>query len=302
MKRLILSLTSLLFINFLAWGQSVMMIGDINPGSDSSMPSAYTTRTVINDLLLFVADDGEHGEEIWVFDGVEAKLLKDIHEGPESIDIEAFVHFNNQVYFPVSDGVHGVEWWITDGTEEGTNLFMDINPGAESGVSYFQYQNQSIIYNDEMYFAGADEEINYELWKTDGTVEGTRMVKNIAADNSSFNIGSHPAWFIELNGELLFNTREGLYKSNGTEAGTMVVQADDPYDVFGFDPTNIISMGDYALMYTYERLWRSDGTESGTYDIANLGHTSTEGRNDRIVRYGDLALFPAVDPVSGEEM
>lgn len=302
MKQLILCLAALLFVNISLWSQSAMMIEDINPGSESSMPSAYTTRTVVNDLLLFVADDGEHGEEVWVFDGTDVSLLKDINEGPNGVDIEAFVHFNDLVYFAVSDGIHGTEWWVTDGTEQGTNLFMDINPGAGSGVSYFQYQNQAIVYQGELYFAGASEESNYELWKTDGTQVGTTLVKNIASDNSSFNVGSHPAWFIELKGELLFNTREGLYKSDGTESGTTVVQADDPYDVFGFDPTNIISMGDYALMYTYERLWRSDGTENGTYDIANFGHTSTEGRNDRIVRVGDLAIFPGVDPVNGEEM
>jgi ELWxxDGT repeat protein len=40
--------------------------------------------------------------------------------------------FNGWFYFPANDGVKGAELWRTDGTTNGTQIFMDINPGAGS--------------------------------------------------------------------------------------------------------------------------------------------------------------------------
>ncbi len=302
MKNLICTFLVLHAIIPLITCQSVTMIQDINPGSSSSITTAYTPTTVINDILLFTANDGTHGNEVWTFDGFSTQLLKDINVGAGGVDVEEFIHFAGKVFFVVDDGVHGDEWWITDGTESGTQLFMDLNPGEDDGVTFSEHHHQYIIYQTELFFAGADDKNNFELWKTDGTSSGTVLVKNISHDNSSFNVGSHPQWFIILNGELLFATRDGLFKSDGTGEGTILVREDDPFDIFGFDPSDLINMGDYALMYTYERLWRSDGTYEGTYPVDSFGHAIVEGDNDRIVKIGDLALFPASDPVHGDEM
>src|ERR1700727_405934 len=86
--------------------------------------------------VLFNADDGTHGYELWVTDGTAAGTsLVDINPvaGDSSPgDITALG--NGEALFDANDGTHGFELWVTDGTSAGTSLVTDINPG--SGGSY----------------------------------------------------------------------------------------------------------------------------------------------------------------------
>src|SRR5512140_1315977 len=60
------------------------------------------------------------------------------------------------------------------------SLFDDINPGsASSGARTFT------IYNGAMYFVASDGVHGAELWRTDGTLEGTAMVKDINPGSSN---------------------------------------------------------------------------------------------------------------------
>ena len=73
-----------------------------------------------------------------------------------------------------------------------------------------------------------------ELWKTDGTEEGTTMVKDIRDGSDS----SNPYGFTEFNGELYFVADDGvhgfeLWKTDGTGIGTILVaDIDEDYDSY----------------------------------------------------------------------
>jgi ELWxxDGT repeat protein len=75
-------------------------------------------------------------------------------------------------------------------------------------------------------FFGADDGVNgHELWVTDGTVEGTRLVKDIRPGNE----GSFLSKFVEVDGLLYFGASDGdhgqeLWVSDGTEEGTQMVR------------------------------------------------------------------------------
>src|SRR5206468_6435869 len=75
-------------------------------------------------------------------------------------------------------------------------------------------------------FFGAEDGVHgYELWATDGTAAGTRLVKNIypgLASSSSYG-------FTGFAGKLFFATNEGLWKTDGTKPGTMLVKDINPY-------------------------------------------------------------------------
>ena len=81
-----------------------------------------------------------------------------------------------------------------------------------------------ISVNDEFVLFGAQNESgNVELWRSDGTEDGTYMVKEIDEDGSS-----RPAFsFLWMRKELLvLNSARGgfeLWISDGTEAGTNAV-------------------------------------------------------------------------------
>ncbi len=58
----------------------VVLVKDINPGSDGSYPNYFTE---IDNQLYFTADDSENGNELWVSDGTSegTQLVKDINPG-----------------------------------------------------------------------------------------------------------------------------------------------------------------------------------------------------------------------------
>ena len=106
-------------------------------------------------------------------------------------------------------------------------MLRDINPGkVGSQARDFTYCNGFV------YFAADDGTHGFELWRTDGTADGTIMIKDI---NTSFMatgkpIGSVPRYLCDVNGILYFavstdptSGEEALWKTDGTAAGTVLV-------------------------------------------------------------------------------
>ena len=74
----------------------------------------------------------------------------------------------------------GQELWVSDGTAAGTHIFKDINTGIDSAFyPYYVSENPFVKFNDELYFRAEENQHGPEIWKTDGTVDGTVMLKDI---------------------------------------------------------------------------------------------------------------------------
>ena len=82
-----------------------------------------------------------------------------------------------------------------------------------------------IIYNDILYFAGLSQQsFQYELWRSDGTTDGTYVLKD--GKNSGF---STPTNFVVFNGYLYFSAHDNahgteLWRTDGTESGTQLTE------------------------------------------------------------------------------
>lgn len=279
-------------------GQSVRQLADINPGAGSS--AAFNANSAIyhNGVLFFAANDGIHGDELWVYENSEVRLLKDINEGPKGSEIQHMHIVGGKVIFTAKTDAYGTEWWISDGSAEGTELLADINIGSSGGVyaSYFNPAEGFIVYNDELYFTGITNG-DHELWKTDGTAEGTKLVKNIA----SF-VSSYPGSYAVFNNELYFSCRQGLWKTDGSSGGTVLVEDKDPEDVFGFEPAGLFATDDYLIMMQNNNLWISDGTSSGTKKIADFESINLNWGGPRFTYVNGIVLFPADDGITGDEL
>ncbi|MDH7911548.1 ELWxxDGT repeat protein [Winogradskyella sp. SYSU M77433] len=150
------------------------IVSDINPNGNSLPSYLYAA----NNELFFTAYTQDSGRELWKTDGTEAGtvLVKDVSPGTGDGMFTQFsiIEYQNNVYFTGVDGVHGAEIWVTDGTESGTHVFKDIFAGSEYSISYAGRVDFQ-IYNGLLVFRAMDDLVNgYQLWLSDGTIDGTQ--------------------------------------------------------------------------------------------------------------------------------
>lgn len=306
MKRTII-LAALLgtFLTLSAQQTSVFkMVKDINTTGDS-IPSDLIKY---NSKLYFVADDGQHGKELWVSDGAQTAMVKDIYPGENGSDIGNLRILDGKLIFTATNPSNGNELWSSDGTEQGTQLLKDMYPG-ESGSYAFEF----VEFANALYFRSDDGIHGTELWRTDGTAAGTMMVNDLRPGE----FGSNPSNFAVLNNKLYFNALDGfdydsgehgfeLWSTDGTSAGTALVK--DIYPGGGSYPSNLKAFGNKIYFNADDgtngtELWASDGTNEGTYMVKNIntGGNGSSLAADFIDFKGKL-LFSAFSSDSGREM
>lgn len=144
---------------------------------------------------------------------------------------------------------------------------------------------------------GGGETTGIELWRTDGTPEGTALVKDISPGSAD----ARPEELTSFKGQLFFtasNEDSGreLWKTDGTAAGTQLVRDIYPggeYTIGGAGFNGPYSSSPYALTVVNDTLfffveetatsgvslWKSDGTTAGTVRVKDLQPAATgEGR------------------------
>ena len=93
-----------------------------------------------------------------------------------------FVVMGGWLYFTATDCDDGYELWKTDGNPGGgshTLLVKDILPGSGSSYPFALTVVSDGFDGELLYFSANDGSFGYELWRSDGTEQGTIMVKDI---------------------------------------------------------------------------------------------------------------------------
>jgi ELWxxDGT repeat protein len=194
-------------------------------------------------------------------------------------------------------GAGGVFIYRSDGTPQGTYKLADLN--LEVGVDHLGVPDL-VRYRDHVYFMARETSSpnshGSELWRTDGTRQGTTLVKDIAPGAANSQWGNFPVIqpVMAVAGDRLYfraspdsKTRQ-LWLTDGTEAGTQPV-VDLPSPTFG----EFAGVGD-RLFFSAQpgsdpaSLWTSNGTAEGT---AAVSGSVTVPVNGAIVPFNGNAYF-----------
>src|ERR671921_1381992 len=320
---------------------------DLPPGarcdqSECGIPKGWShpdTVTVMGKQVFFAADDGKHGVELWKSDGTEkgTTLVKDINtvkgnSNPNdkgdaltrSAEVEKLYVVGKTLYFRASDGKHGVELWKSDGTKSGTTLVKDINPAAPDPINTACKRRKSCVGSSwvdditvvgktaagrRIYFTATDGKRGLELWKSDGTNKGTKLVKSI--NSSSASHASDVGNLVALRKRLYFSANDGkrgleLWKSDGTRSGTKLVKdintgsADsNPDQLTAFKGRLLFSADDGVHG---NEMWRSNGTKANTALLINLEPGAVGSEPGELTKSGPFLYFAASTPSAGEEL
>ncbi len=282
----------------LAAGLSAALVADIVPGVDSSAPVNLTNVngtlffaarnasgggevmksdgtasgtvglaniygsnfTPMNRSVFFFADG------LWKTDGTSAGTVLVKAVAPSVSEFGGVATVNGKLFFGGFDPKTGAELWVSDGTAAGTVLVKDIFRGTRwewdcdrgrcTKVWYINNSNPSWLtdLNGTLVFAAYDENNGRELWKSDGTAKGTTLVKDIVPGSA----GSNPQNLTVVNGVAYFGAAGGLWRSDGTNAGTFQLKT------FANSPSELTDVNGTLFFNAGWELWRSDGTAAGT--------------------------------------
>jgi len=123
---------------------------------------------------------------LWFSDGTRAgtrPLYPGALSSPGAL-ASSFLAAGNRLFFALSTDDTGTEPWVTDGTAGGTRLVRDIfsvTPGAGTGSSL---PNEFSEFNGLLVFVANDGLHGRELWRSDGTPDGTWLVANVHVEGS----------------------------------------------------------------------------------------------------------------------
>ncbi|MEA2415480.1 MAG: hypothetical protein QOI58_2137, partial [Thermoanaerobaculia bacterium] len=257
------------------------MVTEILPGTVGALESNFWILglTPFHNGVLFPANDGVHGREMWFSDGTAAgtRMVRDFVPGPIGMWDSSYAYitlFGNRAYFSASDAGHGWEVWSTDGTDAGTALFADLRPGSASS-----FPSDFIVNGSNLYFLGDSTNAGRLLWVSDGTVSGTQAV------STSFEVASGFAAVSSLwpvGGKVYYAgitplTGKEPWVSDGTAGGSHLIANLAADRAPSSDPSVLTAAGNLLFFMATEgttstsefgtALWRTDGTDAGTVKL-----------------------------------
>jgi ELWxxDGT repeat protein len=253
----------------------------------------------------FIVGGKNNNDQIWVTNSSSRAtfFLKDISFGPSGTTPAMLTPYKNHMYFLVNES-GGRALWRSDGTDEGTRVFIELNPGNNNIVDIAVFQNylyfstaagklfrtdgnpQNITLVDQhsglIRWLTASQDFLYyfkgtsELYRTDGDNvislpsplnDQTIFDKFVTAENSIFCISRN-------------SYGERTISSFSAESLTWtIVHADDTRseaapDYAIFEENLFFGVASDLYPYNVSELWRSDGTVAGTSFVKAVGSVS----------------------------
>ncbi len=158
------------------------------------------------------------------------------------------------------------------------------------------------ILNGTVFFAAQRGETGRELWKSEGTVDGTGLVKDIAVGTNG-SLGDDPQ-FTAVGSNVYFVADDGvsgseLWISDGTETGTRLV-ADLAPGTASSVLSELTTVRDRMFFTVLDKqhgreLWTSDGTAAGTSLVVDIAPGADSSNPSNLQSIQDVLYFSGFD-------
>ena len=260
-----------------------------------SNPSQIIRTVVIVAVLLTVTAIATQA-------GTPVRLTDVTGPGTLPSNANAFVASGGFVYFRAQDPDHGSEIWRTDGTTVGTVRLTDALPGPVPPQGEPSELSPIAAVGTTVFFLGWDAAHGWELWKTDSSPTGARLVSDVVPGP----MDGYPRWLAATPSRVFFVangrfTGTELFVSDASEGGAVPVASGLQ------NPVRIVAMGERAFVLNYasgkEIWWVSDSTPAGTGPFENLSAPEPwTMRGETTAFAGGFIYFTSCSAASGCEV
>lgn len=309
-------------------GVTASLVKDINPAEGCNPENLFWHQG----LLYFSARSSGSNDELWISNGTNSGTIQllEINEGTAPSSPGPFAAMNNTVYFAASTAGNSRELWKTDGTAGNTSLVKDISVGA-SGSN----PNEFVVMPPtgsaaRLYFAATGSGIGInaaqatgrELWMSDGTSNGTVVVKDVVPGPNHSMDPDLPSYLTLVSGNALYfvaddeKTGREVWKSTGVGNATLLkdvrTTSNGNGGTLGSDPTDLRNANGKLFFIADDgvngrELWVSNGTSGGTALVSTSGQTglitgTADAGIQNLTVVGDVVCFTADDGVHGREV
>ena len=264
--------------------QTAVLLEDIEPGNPALAALDPWRLTPSGGKLFFL----DRASNVWVTDGTAA--------GSQAVAalcaptcsfalVQNTLVSDGRVLFFAS-GNPAVRLWRSDGTLPGTfplGLPALRLLDGDHGVT-------PVVVEGRLYFVGCADATGCDLWTSDGTSSGTRLVVDLDRTPRRLTVAGRQVFAL---------LDEEVWRSDGTPAGTVRLG-----DFFDLPAEELIAAGSRVFFWIRDfqgnrQLWASDGTPAGTLPVA-----ASSGSSDSswIRQIGSRVYFAADDGVHGREL
>ena len=230
-----------------------------------------------------------HGQAVQLAD-----IIRDEVIGPN--EYSELTHGNNRLFFIV---------WKT---ELWTSTPEDGNSDDTKFVKRFKSISNLTLSGSWLYFIGDDGVSGPELWKSNGSPDGTVKVKDIRSGAQCSNI----RYLTNVYGTLYFSANDGkhgqeLWRSNGGPKNTFMLKdilpnggSSNPTSLTSIERTLYFSANDGVHGY---ELWKSSGTTAGTVLVKDIRtEPGLSSLPDQLANVNGSLYFAALSSGKGREL
>ncbi len=188
---------------------------------------------------------------------------------------ESLVEFRGQLFFAINFEDGHMALWRSTGTETGT---VEVRSFPAASPVGFARMSGLTPAGDRLFFRASEPATGNELWVTDGTPSGTRLVGDLTPgprDSSLFlltGLGQRLVFFREIYDPPSVPPRVELLRSDGGPAGTARLMEVAPstsvsHEGFRLGGSLFFFLADASQGTS---MWRTDGTAAGTRRVRAL--------------------------------